>query len=165
MSNKILIVIRENKPKICICCGEQLHDKSEYYCSKKCFDIYIPLQNDIKPEFISKWKIRKKRDQRDPYSVIRKKTRNKTRLLIKDGKIKKKNCLICGIKEVIAHHEDYSNPFNVIWLCEKHHKEYHEKKIKLFNNSLEWNDDRLTKNLLPILKNKRGEKYNNKKKL
>jgi len=158
MKKKIIISIREDKPEVCICCGSKLHNKSEFYCSQKCFDNFIPLQNDAKPEFLSKWKIRKRRAQKDPFSEIRKQTRNKTRQLVIDGKIKKKNCLICNCKEVVAHHEDYSNPFNIIWLCEKHHKEYHQKIIKLFNNTLEWNDDRLTKNLQPILQKKRDNK-------
>jgi hypothetical protein len=158
MKKKIIISIRENKPEVCINCGNKLHNKSEFYCSQKCFDNYIPMHNDAKPEFLSKWKIRKRRAQKDPFSEIRKQTRHKTRQLVIEGKIKKKNCLICDSKEVIAHHEDYSNPFNIIWLCEKHHKEYHQKIIKLFNNTLEWNDDRLTKNLQPILQKKRDNK-------
>ena len=160
MGNKIIVAIREDKPEVCICCGKNLHHKSEYYCSQKCFDNYILPQNEAKPEFLSKWKIRKRKAQKDPYSEIRKQTRHKTRQYLIDGKIKKKNCLVCGSKEVIAHHEDYSNPINVIWLCEKHHKEYHKRKIKLFNNSLEWNDDRLTKNLQSILQKKKKRDKN-----
>ena len=42
------------------------------------------------------------------------------------------------------HHEDYSDPFQVIWLCERHHDEYHEGKISLFGGKLHWDPRRLT---------------------
>jgi hypothetical protein len=35
-------------------------------------------------------------------------------------------CERCGTTEhVVAHHEDYSKPLEVVWLCKKHHKERH----------------------------------------
>lgn len=45
------------------------------------------------------------------------------------GKIKKGPCSICGTNELVeGHHEDYSKPLDVIWLCQKHHKELHVRK-------------------------------------
>lgn len=44
---------------------------------------------------------------------------------LRDGKLFKKPCEICGEKIVEAHHSDYSNPLEVIWLCNKHHNEIH----------------------------------------
>jgi hypothetical protein len=42
-------------------------------------------------------------------------------------KISKKPCEICGCEEKIqAHHEDYSKPLDVIWLCPKHHAWIHK---------------------------------------
>lgn len=46
----------------------------------------------------------------------------------RDGKIEQKPCLICGDTNVQAHHEDYSKPLDVIWLCPKHHSELHKKR-------------------------------------
>ena len=43
------------------------------------------------------------------------------------GKLKKEPCCICGDEKSQAHHEDYSFPLNVVWLCDKHHKEAHVK--------------------------------------
>jgi len=34
-------------------------------------------------------------------------------------------CLVCG-KDAEAHHPDYSQPLDVIWLCDTHHKEVHK---------------------------------------
>lgn len=47
---------------------------------------------------------------------------------IRDGKLKKQPCAICGELKVQAHHEDYSKPLEVVWLCNKHHKEKHGQK-------------------------------------
>ena len=43
---------------------------------------------------------------------------------VRDGKLKKQPCFICG-KSAQAHHPDYSRPLDVIWLCVKHHNEAH----------------------------------------
>jgi hypothetical protein len=43
---------------------------------------------------------------------------------IRDGKIERKTCEICGDK-AHAHHSDYSKPFDVQWLCALHHHRHH----------------------------------------
>jgi len=40
---------------------------------------------------------------------------------IRDGKLIRKPCEICGNPKVEAHHEDYSKPLEVVWLCKPHH--------------------------------------------
>lgn len=46
---------------------------------------------------------------------------------IRDGKLKKSPCQICGsVKRVEAHHEDYSKPLEVIWLCLWCHRKIHK---------------------------------------
>jgi len=39
-----------------------------------------------------------------------------------------KQCSVKGCKEphIVAHHEDYSKPRDVIWLCSKHHSARHK---------------------------------------
>jgi ribosomal protein S27AE len=44
------------------------------------------------------------------------------------GLINKEPCEVCGNKEVHAHHDDYSKPLKIRWLCKKHHLEIHNKK-------------------------------------
>lgn len=43
---------------------------------------------------------------------------------IRNGVLVPQPCRICG-KKAIAHHEDYSKPLEVDWLCHKHHRERH----------------------------------------
>lgn len=43
---------------------------------------------------------------------------------VRDGKLKKQPCWVCGSKAV-AHHPDYSRPLDVVWLCHPHHRQTH----------------------------------------
>ena len=44
------------------------------------------------------------------------------------GDLKKKPCVVCDTnKNIHAHHCDYNKPLDVMWLCPKHHKEWHSK--------------------------------------
>ena len=45
---------------------------------------------------------------------------------IRDGVLIKQPCRICG-DSADAHHEDYSKPLDVWWLCRKHHAERHRE--------------------------------------
>ena len=53
--------------------------------------------------------------------------RQKTKHLIKYRKIKKLPCFICDDVNSQVHHINYNNPYNIIWLCMKHHKRLHKK--------------------------------------
>jgi len=46
---------------------------------------------------------------------------------VRTGKIKREPCK-CGDSKSQGHHEDYSKPLEVIWLCDKHHKELHRER-------------------------------------
>lgn len=50
---------------------------------------------------------------------------SKVRRAIKNGSLTKLPCEICGDCKSEAHHDDYSQPLNVRWLCSKHHAEHH----------------------------------------
>lgn len=44
---------------------------------------------------------------------------------IRNGRISRQPCHVCGAKAE-AHHPDYSAPLDVVWLCTAHHREAHE---------------------------------------
>ena len=46
---------------------------------------------------------------------------------IRDGKLVKQPCEVCGAKKVHAHHDDYAKPLDVRWLCPKHHMQWHRE--------------------------------------
>ncbi len=56
---------------------------------------------------------------------------------IRAGELHRQPCEKCG-KKAQAHHDDYSKPLEVRWLCPKHHAEHHREErerqiIKQFN--------------------------------
>lgn len=55
--------------------------------------------------------------------------KHKARLMVqravRSGKLKKLPCEICHSPDSEGHHDDYSKPLDVIWLCPKHHAERH----------------------------------------
>ena len=55
----------------------------------------------------------------------RDKARNAVNNAIRDGKLVKGVCGVCGDSRTHGHHDDYSKPLNVRWLCDLHHKEVH----------------------------------------
>jgi hypothetical protein len=44
---------------------------------------------------------------------------------LRDGKVAKQPCAVCGNPKVHAHHYDYSKPLDVMWLCAIHHHRGH----------------------------------------
>jgi hypothetical protein len=54
----------------------------------------------------------------------RAKANNAVTNAVRDGRLKKLPCLVCGEKAV-GHHPDYSRPLDVVWLCQAHHKQAH----------------------------------------
>ena len=51
---------------------------------------------------------------------------------VRVGLIIRQPCSVCGETKSEGHHEDYSKPLDVIWLCNKHHRERHkEMKAKM----------------------------------
>jgi len=59
---------------------------------------------------------------------IKTKAHNTMNYAIRVGKLRRGACDVCGSTERIeGHHEDYSKPLNVSWLCKKHHAVLHRK--------------------------------------
>lgn len=54
---------------------------------------------------------------------------NEVNKAVKSGKLIKQPCH-CGETKVGGHHEDYSRPLDVIWLCSKHHGELEKSNKK-----------------------------------
>ena len=69
----------------------------------------------------------------------KKKARTIVQVELRSGRIHRHPCFVCGNKAE-AHHEDYSKPLDIIWLCRKHHAERHieinEERLKSRFNTL-----------------------------
>ena len=62
---------------------------------------------------------------------VRTNIRQQVYLAIKKGFLKKTPCIICGsVYRIEGHHQDYSKPLTVLWLCQSHHRKIHPRKMK-----------------------------------
>lgn len=50
---------------------------------------------------------------------------NKVNNAVRDGRLIKQPCEACGDKNVHGHHDDYTKPLEVRWLCPAHHHQWH----------------------------------------
>lgn len=50
---------------------------------------------------------------------------------IRDGRLVREPCEVCGHERAQAHHDDYSKPLDVRWLCVTHHKAWHRENVAL----------------------------------
>jgi len=76
------------------------------------------------PEYYKKWAERYK--EKNPEKKI---AHSLVTNAIKHGKLKRSPCEVCGDNRkyhVHAHHDDYSKPLEVRWLCVIHHKAIHK---------------------------------------
>jgi len=55
----------------------------------------------------------------------KKECRRLTYKAIKNGRLTKLPCEVCGDSKSQAHHVTYDDPFNIRWLCFKHHRKLH----------------------------------------
>lgn len=47
---------------------------------------------------------------------------------LRAGRLVKQPCKVCGAPAE-GHHPDYSKPLLLVWLCRRHHREAHRRKI------------------------------------
>ena len=69
------------------------------------------------------------RDVDPEFVKLKLNTRKTTRRAIARGLLTKAPCQVCGVDEVEAHHPDYHQPLQVVWLCKAHHKEVHSNRF------------------------------------
>lgn len=53
------------------------------------------------------------------------KANNTVKAALSSGKLIKQPCEVCKDVRAVAHHDDWSKPLEVNWLCEVHHKARH----------------------------------------
>lgn len=101
-------------------------DGKSYWC-KECFYFYNKgrkLTPGVRAERAARrrqW-VEKYHEQRHAYNIIRSAFEN--------GALVRGPCEVCGGPRTDAHHDDYSKPLEVRFLCRKHHGEAHSKTSK-----------------------------------
>lgn len=65
--------------------------------------------------------------RRQPEDPVKRAARKIVERAIREGRLVQSACGECGAQRAHAHHEDYSKPLDVVWLCPKHHKNRHRR--------------------------------------
>lgn len=138
----------ESQSKTCFKCGRDL-PIGEFYthsamkdghlnkcksCTRK--DVHENYINNLahyQDYYAKREQTSKRKEQKRQYLLSYRKDnhqknfcRRQVALALKKGTLVKMPCEICGsIEKIQAHHEDYSKPLDIVWLCIKHHRWIH----------------------------------------
>jgi len=66
-----------------------------------------------------------------PGAKKKRSVRAKAQWAVKSGKLAKLPCAVCCSLDVQMHHPDYSEPYEVVWLCMKHHGVVHRHEPRV----------------------------------
>lgn len=117
-------------------CGASLEGKKDTakYCSYKCLDRDRYYKNREKRLLKDKRYFETHKKEHAARSTLyRKRNREKYRArylvmnALRKGLLKRSLCEVCGEQKSHGHHDDYSKPLVVRWLCVTHHFEIHRK--------------------------------------
>lgn len=98
------------RSKLCSNCKKQKELETKRYC-RSCHNAYM-----------RKWR---KTHPLNEEQRIKSIVRNKVAMRIRRGQMQRLPCVICGDPKSECHHEDYSKPYDIVFLCPKHHREHH----------------------------------------
>lgn len=56
---------------------------------------------------------------------VKKRAHVQVKRAVESGQLTREPCCICGEPKTEGHHDDYSRPLDVRWLCKKHHDAVH----------------------------------------
>lgn len=128
--------------KTCNQCGE-VKPFSEYYfhkgTCKPCYRVKVKAEKRANKEHYRAYD--KARPRRQSPGAERRRSRQyrannpekveahaQTNAAIRDGDLVRQPCEQCGELKVDAHHDDYSKPLVVRWLCRSCHNEHHRQE-------------------------------------
>lgn len=104
------------------------------YCSRRCCAEHFTATGKFRGEKNPSWlggvsndnmRYRNRQKEREPAQEAARRT---TYNAIKSGKLVRQPCEVCGVPKSEAHHDDYSKPLDVRWLCRTHHVEHHKRE-------------------------------------
>lgn len=106
--------LEPTEPKRCDQCGREfIRTQRARFCSDRCRQRWNMPRKRIA---VAAWKVA------HPLEVWCHRAFNTA---LKKGLIDRKPCEICGSHSVDGHHEVYTEPLKVRWLCRRHHKRVH----------------------------------------
>lgn len=112
---------------------DRLKEGKPHFCSHSCTTTYynkLNYRGSGNPNWkggisFDKYHYKKLQLERYPEKVSARKILAQA---IRSGNIVKQSCEVCGDLVSFGHHDDYSKPLEVRWLCRKHHRELHNNR-------------------------------------
>ncbi len=114
----------------CSICGKDTGDVQHSYCNpcKREAARIRRLNNKKLPNFMQEERARRTALIREnAIHRLKVNCRTMTLRMIKAGILERKPCEVCGKTKVDAHHDDYTKPRDVRWLCRSHHLKLHRQ--------------------------------------
>lgn len=93
----------------------------------------IEYQREYAIAYYKRSDVRKRRNEQQKSYKNREDLRHKyharqiTIRAVRSGILSKMPCEVCGELKVDAHHDDYSKPLDIRWLCRTHHSQHHKQ--------------------------------------
>jgi len=116
--------------KRCKSCGE-VKPKDDFYRHPKVSDGYLNECKECTKARVAEYRRSPAGQELEARKYAKDKAEGKRRARahiinrIQRGTLTRQPCEICGEPNAQAHHDDYSKPLEVRWLCSKHHAEVH----------------------------------------
>ena len=85
------------------------------------------LRAEKNEDYLTRRREAKDRYLKNPANKIKLQARSKIGELLRTGRLVAQPCVECGAEKTAAHHEDYSKPFDIVWLCTLCHGKRHRK--------------------------------------
>lgn len=117
-----------------------MRDRTDYWRKRSARRRQDPAYRAKQAEWNRKWlaenktpeRLARKAEQMRAYAKAHgtaehHKARRKVRHEIEMGRMTRLPCEVCHESPAHAHHDDYSKPLDVRWLCPEHHREHHAK--------------------------------------
>lgn len=73
---------------------------------------------------------RHEREKADATHAVKRRARTAVSNAIRDGRLTRRPCYGCGCEAAQAHHDDYSKPLDVRWLCTTCHAAEHAPEAR-----------------------------------
>ena len=107
---------------ICVKCGSK---KTAYVYPHGTFRICLPCQRIYARARAAKLAASGVKGHSGRSIAAKQKAQNAVQNAVKYGKLIRLPCSVCGDQKSEGHHEDYSKPLEVVWLCRTHHAARH----------------------------------------
>lgn len=119
---------------ICIVCHNEKEEGylNSSYCKKCTTERKRRIRQEKMQDPVYRNMVKEKEREKSRADIqikIKRACRSATNRAIAFGKLVKQPCEVCGVNENIdAHHDDYTDPLNIRWLCKTHHMQHHKSK-------------------------------------